>query len=133
MSLATKNKGHLLLSEILCKYKLKNPTTGCQKPFKTKKSTLFFKQVWNLYKYKKFVLFSTLVCLIVGRSGGEEAGGGGRIKCTKVGEGVVELSRFYKVGRVYLVHSLIIIKWTWGFFSQNLQFNPPFLQLGTKE
>ena len=26
------------------------------------------------------------------------------------GLGIVELSRFYKVGRVYLVHSLIIIK-----------------------
>ena len=69
---------------------------------------------------KKFVLFSTLACLIVGRRGGEEAGGGCWIKCTKgekgEGGGGVELSRFYKVGRVYLVHSLIIIKWTWGFF-----------------
>ena len=63
---------------------------------------------------KKFVLFSTLACLIVGRRGGEGACVGGWIKCTK-GGGVVELSRFYKVGVVYLVHSLII-KWTWGVF-----------------
>ena len=37
---------------------------------------------------------------------------------------------------LFLGHSLIIIKWTWGVFSQNLQFDPPLptiVQLCTKE
>ena len=86
------------------------------------------------FQIQKSLFYLVLLhCLISGRRGGKGTGNGGWIKCTKVGEGVVELSRFYKVGRVCLVHSLIIIKWTWGFFSQKLQFNPPFLQLGTKE
>ena len=41
------------------------------------------------------------------------------------------------VGWVGLGHSLTIIKWTWRFFPQNLQFSlpppPPLLQLGTEE
>ena len=38
-----------------------------------------------------------------------------------------KLSRFLKLagGGVFLSHSLIIIKWSWGFFSQNLQFDTP--------
>ena len=35
-----------------------------------------------------------------------------------------KLSRFLKM-RVFLGHSFIIIKWTWGFFPQHLQFDPP--------
>ena len=41
---------------------------------------------------------------------------------------------FLKWGRgVFLGRSLIMIKWTWGFFSQNLQFDPSPLQLDTRE
>ena len=38
-------------------------------------------------------------------------------------------------GAAFLGHSLIIIKWTWGFFSKSLQFDPHThpLQLGTKD
>ena len=38
-------------------------------------------------------------------------------------------------GGEVLGYSLIIIKWAWGGFSQNLQFDPPSQpqQLGTKE
>ena len=73
------------------------------------------------------LLIFTLLCLIVG-------GGGGWIKCTRG-----KLSRFLKMGRGGgggLGRSLIMIKWTWGFFSQNLQFDPPLpspLQVDTRE
>ena len=50
--------------------------------------------------------------------GGEE----GRIKCTRG-----KLSRFLEMvgGALFLGHSLVIIKWNWEFFSQNLQFDLP--------
>ena len=49
-------------------------------------------------------------------------GGGGSNKCTR-GVGII------KIGRLFLCHFLIIIKWTWGgFFLQNLQFDPPTIR-----
>ena len=61
-------------------------------------------------------------------------------------QGGKELSRFVEIwepslkeggggggsGRVFVGHSLIIIKWTWCFFFQNLQSEPSY-QLGKKE
>ena len=46
-----------------------------------------------------------------------------------------KLSRFLKMRGLFLGHSLVIVKWTWGFFPQNLQFDPPCppIQLSAKE
>ena len=35
---------------------------------------------------------------------------------------------FSKWGELFLGHSLTIIKWTWGFFSKNLQVDPPTIR-----
>ena len=54
----------------------------------------------------------TLLCLIVKGEGAEQNTPGGK------------LSQFLKMGGgVLLGHSLIIIKRTWGFFPQNMQFD----------
>ena len=43
-----------------------------------------------------------------------------QIKCTRG-----KLSKFVKIERLFLGYSLIKFNWTWGIFSQNLQFDPP--------
>ena len=56
--------------------------------------------------------------------------GEGPIKCSRG-----KLSRFLKMRGGGVFRSLKAIKWTWRFmfFSQNLQFDPPPLKLGTRE
>ena len=78
----------------------KKPKTGCQKLFKTKKKVSYFLSKYETFSNtKKFVLFSTLACLILERRGGKVAGWGwvNKMHQERRGGGV-ELSRFYKVG-----------------------------------
>ena len=63
----------------------------------------------------------TLLCLILGV-------GSNKMHLRGNYQGLLKLEG----GGGWVGHSLLIIKWTWGFFSQNLQFDHP-LQLGTKE
>ena len=79
--------------------------------FITIRSVIYYVSLWS---------HSTLLCLIAGWGSNK----------MHLGE---HYQDFLKWGGVmFLGHSLIIIKWTWGFFPKNLQFNP-LLQLGTKE
>ena len=53
----------------------------------------------------------------------KEGGWGWQVKCNRG-----EISRFLKIVQgVFLGHSLVIIKWTWVFFSQILQFDLTWL------
>ena len=70
---------------------------------------IFLSKYETLPNTNKFVLFSTLACLIVGKSGSKGRGEGGLNKMHQV-EGVNYQDLLKKKRRLFLVHFLMIIK-----------------------